>query len=227
MKLQKEACRVSLCNASQALLGILAFILRVVGSHCKPRYCWNKISFEICTLTVENEIQEANKNMGRFITGLIVLLLGIGCPDSRMQRQEWWSQYRDAEAFWRDLSLYPAPNNHTIVAVSSLSHNTDIKVLSLFTGAQLLQEGPHTVLSSGTLRIDHAAHHDEGQYECQAVSPLGVKKASVQLTVKPKGNVCHDWVYTPEDSASLCVFYTFSGTLLSIFYFIRSKKLQI
>uniref|UniRef100_A0A452TKP2 Lactoperoxidase n=1 Tax=Ursus maritimus TaxID=29073 RepID=A0A452TKP2_URSMA len=44
----------------------------------------------------------------------------------------------------------------------------------------------HTVLSSGTLRIDHAAHHDQGQYECQAVSPLGVKKASVQLTVKPK-----------------------------------------
>uniref|UniRef100_A0A8C8WC56 Lactoperoxidase n=1 Tax=Panthera leo TaxID=9689 RepID=A0A8C8WC56_PANLE len=53
-------------------------------------------------------------------------------------------------------------------------------------GGQLPQEGPHTVLSSGTLRIDHAAHHDQGQYECQAVSPLGVKKASVQLTVKPK-----------------------------------------
>ncbi|XP_040343781.1 putative oxidoreductase PXDNL [Herpailurus yagouaroundi] len=53
-------------------------------------------------------------------------------------------------------------------------------------GGQLPQEGPHTVLSSGTLRIDHAAHHDQGQYECQAVSPLGVEKASVQLTVKPK-----------------------------------------
>uniref|UniRef100_A0A673VJC2 Peroxidasin like n=1 Tax=Suricata suricatta TaxID=37032 RepID=A0A673VJC2_SURSU len=53
-------------------------------------------------------------------------------------------------------------------------------------GGQLLQESPRTVLSSGTLRIDHTAHHDEGQYECQAVSPLGVKKASVQLTVKPK-----------------------------------------
>uniref|UniRef100_A0A667I439 Peroxidasin like n=1 Tax=Lynx canadensis TaxID=61383 RepID=A0A667I439_LYNCA len=53
-------------------------------------------------------------------------------------------------------------------------------------GGQLPQEGPHTVLSSGTLRIDHVAHHDQGQYECQAVSPLGVKKASVRLTVKPK-----------------------------------------
>uniref|UniRef100_A0A8C7BBH8 Lactoperoxidase n=1 Tax=Neovison vison TaxID=452646 RepID=A0A8C7BBH8_NEOVI len=53
-------------------------------------------------------------------------------------------------------------------------------------GRQLSQESLHTVLSSGTLRIEHAAHHDQGQYECQAVSPLGVKKVSVQLTVKPK-----------------------------------------
>ncbi|XP_008561548.1 PREDICTED: peroxidasin-like protein, partial [Galeopterus variegatus] len=53
-------------------------------------------------------------------------------------------------------------------------------------GGQLPLEGRHTVLSSGTLRIDHAAQHDDGQYECQAVSPLGVKKVSVQLTVKPK-----------------------------------------
>ena len=79
------------------------------------------------------------------------------------------------------------------------------KVLSLFAGGQLPQEGPHAVLSSGTLRIDHAAHHDQGQYECQAVSPLGVQKASVQLTVKPKGNACCDWVYIPEESASVCV----------------------
>uniref|UniRef100_A0A2K5W5L7 Peroxidasin like n=1 Tax=Macaca fascicularis TaxID=9541 RepID=A0A2K5W5L7_MACFA len=54
------------------------------------------------------------------------------------------------------------------------------------TGGQLPVEGRHTVLSSGTLRIDHAAQHDQGQYECQAVSSLGVKKVSVQLTVKPK-----------------------------------------
>ncbi|XP_047379728.1 probable oxidoreductase PXDNL isoform X4 [Sciurus carolinensis] len=53
-------------------------------------------------------------------------------------------------------------------------------------GRQLPLEDRHTVLSSGTLRIDRAAQHDEGQYECQAVSPLGVKMVSVQLTVKPK-----------------------------------------
>ncbi|XP_054417566.2 probable oxidoreductase PXDNL isoform X2 [Pongo abelii] len=54
------------------------------------------------------------------------------------------------------------------------------------TGGQLSVEGQHMVLSSGTLRIDHAAQHDQGQYECQAVSSLGVKTVSVQLTVKPK-----------------------------------------
>ncbi|PNI42269.1 PXDNL isoform 2 [Pan troglodytes] len=54
------------------------------------------------------------------------------------------------------------------------------------TGGQLPVEGQHTVLSSGTLRIDRAAQHDQGQYECQAISSLGVKKVSVQLTVKPK-----------------------------------------
>ncbi|XP_077873311.1 putative oxidoreductase PXDNL [Ictidomys tridecemlineatus] len=53
-------------------------------------------------------------------------------------------------------------------------------------GRQLPVEGRHTVLSSGTLRIDRVAQHDEGQYDCQAVSPLGVKKVSVHLTVKPK-----------------------------------------
>ncbi|KAG8520823.1 Peroxidasin-like protein, partial [Galemys pyrenaicus] len=53
-------------------------------------------------------------------------------------------------------------------------------------GGQLPQEGRHSVLSSGALRIDHVAQHDQGQFECQAVSPLGVKKLSVQLTVKPK-----------------------------------------
>ncbi|XP_013375469.1 PREDICTED: peroxidasin-like protein [Chinchilla lanigera] len=53
-------------------------------------------------------------------------------------------------------------------------------------GGQVPLEGLRTVLSSGTLRIDHAAQHHQGQYECQAVSPLGVKKVSVHLTVKPK-----------------------------------------
>uniref|UniRef100_A0A4X2K4Z1 Uncharacterized protein n=1 Tax=Vombatus ursinus TaxID=29139 RepID=A0A4X2K4Z1_VOMUR len=53
-------------------------------------------------------------------------------------------------------------------------------------GGQLPQEGQHILLSSGTLRIDHVAEHDQGQYECQAVSPLGVKRVIVQLIVHRK-----------------------------------------
>uniref|UniRef100_G3RQA0 Peroxidasin like n=1 Tax=Gorilla gorilla gorilla TaxID=9595 RepID=G3RQA0_GORGO len=67
------------------------------------------------------------------------------------------------------------------------------------TGGQLPVEGQHTVLSSGTLRIDRAAQHDQGQYECQAVSSLGVKKVSVQLTVKPK--VLAVFTQLPQDTS--------------------------
>ncbi|XP_017387255.1 peroxidasin-like protein [Cebus imitator] len=67
------------------------------------------------------------------------------------------------------------------------------------TGGQLPVEGRHTVLASGTLRIDHAAQHDQGQYECQAVSSLGVKKVSVQLTVKPKALPV--FIQRPQDTS--------------------------
>nr|XP_039320731.1 peroxidasin-like protein isoform X2 [Saimiri boliviensis boliviensis] len=67
------------------------------------------------------------------------------------------------------------------------------------TGGQLPVEGRHMVLSSGTLRIDHAAQHDQGQYECQAVSSLGVKKVSVQLTVKPKALPV--FIQRPQDTS--------------------------
>uniref|UniRef100_A0A8C7KPX5 Peroxidasin n=1 Tax=Oncorhynchus kisutch TaxID=8019 RepID=A0A8C7KPX5_ONCKI len=40
-------------------------------------------------------------------------------------------------------------------------------------GSPLPQDRRHLVLSSGTLRIARVAPQDEGQYECQAVSPLG------------------------------------------------------
>ncbi|XP_064444419.1 probable oxidoreductase PXDNL isoform X5 [Mirounga angustirostris] len=75
---------------------------------------------------------------------------------------------------------------HTVEFLCEAEGNPPPVIAWTKAGGQLPQEGLHTVLSSGTLRIDHAAHHDQGQYECQAVSPLGVKKASVQLTVKPK-----------------------------------------
>ncbi|XP_073187315.1 probable oxidoreductase PXDNL isoform X5 [Lepidochelys kempii] len=53
-------------------------------------------------------------------------------------------------------------------------------------GSQLPSDGRHTVLSSGTLRIVHVAQHDQGQYECQAVSALGVRRMTVQLNVQPQ-----------------------------------------
>ncbi|XP_039320734.2 putative oxidoreductase PXDNL isoform X2 [Saimiri boliviensis] len=71
--------------------------------------------------------------------------------------------------------------------------------ISTSTGGQLPVEGRHMVLSSGTLRIDHAAQHDQGQYECQAVSSLGVKKVSVQLTVKPKALPV--FIQRPQDTS--------------------------
>ncbi|XP_059022446.1 probable oxidoreductase PXDNL isoform X2 [Mustela lutreola] len=75
---------------------------------------------------------------------------------------------------------------HTVKFLCEAEGNPPPIIAWTKAGRQLSQESLHTVLSSGTLRIEHAAHYDQGQYECQAVSPLGVKKVSVQLTVKPK-----------------------------------------
>uniref|UniRef100_A0A8I3Q2P6 Lactoperoxidase n=1 Tax=Canis lupus familiaris TaxID=9615 RepID=A0A8I3Q2P6_CANLF len=75
---------------------------------------------------------------------------------------------------------------HTVEFLCEAEGNPPPIIAWTKAGGKLPQEGLHTVLSSGTLRIDQVARHDQGQYECQAVSPLGVRKASVQLTVKPK-----------------------------------------
>uniref|UniRef100_A0AAQ5Y2R0 Ig-like domain-containing protein n=1 Tax=Amphiprion ocellaris TaxID=80972 RepID=A0AAQ5Y2R0_AMPOC len=48
-------------------------------------------------------------------------------------------------------------------------------------GSPLPLDRRHVVLSSGTLRITRVAAHDEGQYECQAVSPVGTVRTAVQL----------------------------------------------
>uniref|UniRef100_A0A3P9HS03 Peroxidasin n=1 Tax=Oryzias latipes TaxID=8090 RepID=A0A3P9HS03_ORYLA len=53
-------------------------------------------------------------------------------------------------------------------------------------GSALPLDRRHVVLSSGTLRITRVAAHDEGQYECQAVSPVGTVHASVQLRVEQR-----------------------------------------
>ncbi|XP_064810106.1 peroxidasin-like isoform X2 [Oncorhynchus masou masou] len=53
-------------------------------------------------------------------------------------------------------------------------------------GSPLPQDRRHLVLSSGTLRIARVATHDEGQYECQAVSPLGTVRTAVQLNIQQR-----------------------------------------
>lgn len=45
----------------------------------------------------------------------------------------------------------------------------------------------HVTLPSGTLRITRVAAHDEGQYECQAVSPVGTTRTAVQLSIQQRG----------------------------------------
>ncbi|XP_033967231.1 peroxidasin isoform X1 [Pseudochaenichthys georgianus] len=53
-------------------------------------------------------------------------------------------------------------------------------------GSPLPLDRRHVVLSSGTLRITRVAAHDEGQYECQAVSPVGTVRTSVQLSIQQR-----------------------------------------
>ncbi|XP_064784563.1 peroxidasin homolog isoform X2 [Oncorhynchus masou masou] len=53
-------------------------------------------------------------------------------------------------------------------------------------GSPLPQDRRHLVLSTGTLRITRVATHDEGQYECQAVSPLGTVRTAVQLNIQQR-----------------------------------------
>lgn len=57
------------------------------------------------------------------------------------------------------------------------------------TGSPLQVGGRHVVLSTGTLRISRVAPHDQGQYECQAVSAVGSVRAAVQLNIQQRGMV--------------------------------------
>lgn len=43
------------------------------------------------------------------------------------------------------------------------------------------------VVSSGTLRITSVEAHDEGEYECQAISPVGSVRIAVQLSIHQRG----------------------------------------
>ncbi|XP_066570686.1 peroxidasin isoform X1 [Amia ocellicauda] len=53
-------------------------------------------------------------------------------------------------------------------------------------GSPLPVDRRHVVLSTGTLRIARVAAHDQGQYECQAVSPVGSVRTAVQLTIQQR-----------------------------------------
>ncbi|XP_055490066.1 peroxidasin homolog isoform X2 [Leucoraja erinacea] len=53
-------------------------------------------------------------------------------------------------------------------------------------GGQLPNDRRHAVLPTGTLRIVEVAAHHQGQYECQAINVVQVKRVRVQLKVQPK-----------------------------------------
>ncbi|KAJ8288623.1 hypothetical protein COCON_G00012820 [Conger conger] len=53
-------------------------------------------------------------------------------------------------------------------------------------GSALPLDRRHVVLSTGALRIARVAPHDQGQYECQAVSPVGTIRTAVQLTIQQR-----------------------------------------
>lgn len=61
--------------------------------------------------------------------------------------------------------------------------------ISCVTGSPLPVDRRHVVLSTGALRIARVAPHDQGQYECQAVSPVGSIRTAVQLTFQQRGTL--------------------------------------
>lgn len=64
-----------------------------------------------------------------------------------------------------------------------------LKLCSPSIGSPLPNDRRHVVLSSGSLRISRVALHDQGQYECQAVSPVGTVRAAVHLNIQQTGEI--------------------------------------
>uniref|UniRef100_H3CS91 Peroxidasin n=1 Tax=Tetraodon nigroviridis TaxID=99883 RepID=H3CS91_TETNG len=64
-------------------------------------------------------------------------------------------------------------------------------------GSPLPLDRRHVVLSSGALRITRVEAHDEGEYECQAVSPVGTVRTSAQLNIQQR--VTPVFTNTPKD----------------------------
>ncbi|XP_063003275.1 peroxidasin homolog [Elgaria multicarinata webbii] len=64
-------------------------------------------------------------------------------------------------------------------------------------GGPLPSDRKHSILSTGTLRVVRVALHDQGQYECHAISAIGVRSVPVQLWVTPR--VIPVFLHPPQD----------------------------
>uniref|UniRef100_A0A3B5QTC0 Peroxidasin n=1 Tax=Xiphophorus maculatus TaxID=8083 RepID=A0A3B5QTC0_XIPMA len=68
-------------------------------------------------------------------------------------------------------------------------------------GNLLPSDRRHAILPAGTLHITRVATHDEGQYECEAVSPVGTVRATVQLNIEQRATP--QFTITPQDQSVL------------------------
>ncbi|XP_054894270.1 peroxidasin isoform X1 [Poeciliopsis prolifica] len=68
-------------------------------------------------------------------------------------------------------------------------------------GNVLPSDRRHTILPAGTFRITRVATHDEGQYECEAVSPVGTVRATMQLSIEQRA--APQFTVTPQDQSVL------------------------
>ncbi|XP_025057452.1 peroxidasin homolog isoform X2 [Alligator sinensis] len=64
-------------------------------------------------------------------------------------------------------------------------------------GGPLPSDRRHSILSTGTLRVVRVALHDQGQYECHAISAIGVRSLPVHLWVTPR--VVPVFLHRPQD----------------------------
>uniref|UniRef100_A0A8C4R6Q2 Peroxidasin n=1 Tax=Eptatretus burgeri TaxID=7764 RepID=A0A8C4R6Q2_EPTBU len=64
-------------------------------------------------------------------------------------------------------------------------------------GGPLPSDRRHTVLPNGTLRIMQATLEDQGEYECQIISILGVRRATVMLSMLQTASPV--FLHTPTD----------------------------
>ncbi|XP_053365553.1 peroxidasin [Clarias gariepinus] len=75
---------------------------------------------------------------------------------------------------------------HTVDFLCEATGNPQPFIAWTRSGSPLHVDGRHAVLSTGTLRISRVAPHDQGQYECQAVNPVGSVRAAVQLNIQQR-----------------------------------------